>query len=269
MWGPSDGEVVVLLHGLGMSRTTYEPDVVPWLLDKGYRTVGIDLRGHGESPWADSYRATDYAGDVADLTADIGVEKAVVVGHSLGGVVAFELAVEHAELVKGLFLEDPPLFMGDGEERSSSAIASRLADFAAAIRLWQQQGLSYSDVADELSDLPHRNTGETVMGFFGTRALEAWATDMISCDPAAVDAVDLGDLWASFDPEDPISCPVVVLHAERSLEGAFYPEHSTRFLEAHPHARVVPVANAAHEIHVPRRGLDVYLAELEAFLSVL
>jgi pimeloyl-ACP methyl ester carboxylesterase len=267
--GSSDGDVVVLLHGLTYSRTTYDPDVVPWLLDNGYRTVGVDLRGHGESPWADSYRATDFAGDVADLIADMGVGEVVVVGHSLGGVAAFQLAVEHPESVRGLFLEDPPLFLGDEAERSSSAIASRLATFAAELRRWQEVGLSQSDVVGQISGLPHRNTGETMLSFFGTEALEARAADILAMDPTVARSAGEGDLWLGFDPAARLSCPTVVLSAERSLEGAFYPEHSARFMEAQPYARVVPVANAAHEIHVPRRGLDVYLRELGAFLEAL
>ncbi|MGB7859424.1 MAG: hypothetical protein WBM90_02900, partial [Acidimicrobiia bacterium] len=132
-----------------------------------------------------------------------------------------------------------------------------------------EEELSPSAVAQELSGFPHRNTGETILSFYGSEALEAWAADMISCDPAALDSAASGDLWSGLDPETRLSCPAVVLHAERSLEGAFYPEHSTRFIDAQTHARVVPVANAAHEIHVPGHGLDVYLAELEAFLEAL
>lgn len=267
--GPAGGDTVVLLHGLTYSRTTYGWDVVPWLLDRGYRTVGVDLRGHGESPWADGYEATDFAADVADLIADLGAGKVVVVGHSLGGVAGFQLAVDYPERVKGLFLEDPPLFLGDEAERRTSAIAARLTAFADEVRRWQEVGLSTSDLVDQLSELPHRNTGETMLGFFGTEALEARAIDILSMDPTAAHAVGEGDLWSGFDPAASLSCPTVVLSAERSLEGVFYPEHAARFLDAHPHALVVPVPGTSHEIHVPRHGLDAYLRELESFLEAI
>jgi len=47
--------------------------------------IAPDLRGHGLSPHGDSYRYADYAGDLLSLLDDLGLERAAVVGHSLGG----------------------------------------------------------------------------------------------------------------------------------------------------------------------------------------
>ena len=84
------GRTVLLLHGLGHTADVWDrfAGVLPG------RWIAPDLSGHGRSPWADRYSFGRFAAEVADaviglLAAD---EKVVVVGHSMGGVVAIALA---------------------------------------------------------------------------------------------------------------------------------------------------------------------------------
>ena len=76
-----DGPLLVLVHGITENRHSWDPLVDD--LARDHRVLRVDLRGHGESPTADSYGMDEMAADIAALVD----EPPLVVGHSLGGVV--------------------------------------------------------------------------------------------------------------------------------------------------------------------------------------
>jgi pimeloyl-ACP methyl ester carboxylesterase len=98
-WGP----VVVLVHGITGSSLTWEHVIEP--LSENYTVVAPDLLGHGESakPRGD-YSLGAYASGIRDLLAAIGHDRATVVGHSLGGGVAMQMAYQFPERVERLVL---------------------------------------------------------------------------------------------------------------------------------------------------------------------
>lgn len=75
-----------------------------------HRCVALDLRGHGasDSP-PDGYSMAELADDVAWSLAELGVPAAVVIGHSMGGIVAVHLAADHPERVAAVVVLDSPL----------------------------------------------------------------------------------------------------------------------------------------------------------------
>jgi pimeloyl-ACP methyl ester carboxylesterase len=101
-----EGVPFVLLHGFGNEAHIYDdfaPQVAPY-----YRTVALDLRGHGDSGH-DPERRYDYEHHVRDLecvTAALGVERFVLLGHSLGGRIATLFAGKHPGRMAGLVLVD-------------------------------------------------------------------------------------------------------------------------------------------------------------------
>ncbi|MET8006528.1 alpha/beta fold hydrolase [Nonomuraea glycinis] len=89
------GQDVLLLHGGGRSREDWAV-FAKLLLDRGFRPVSMDLRGHGESgaaPW--SWEGA--LADVAAVVEEVGLHQPVVIGHSLGGMVAALWAGDHPE----------------------------------------------------------------------------------------------------------------------------------------------------------------------------
>jgi pimeloyl-ACP methyl ester carboxylesterase len=88
--------------------------------------VRVDLRGHGRSGHAPgTYTVERYGEDVvAALREGVG-RPAVLVGHSLAGVVAWWVAQRHPELVTAAFLEDPPLCSGTPGRAPSPGAGSR------------------------------------------------------------------------------------------------------------------------------------------------
>ena len=84
------GAPLVLIHGITECRESWRPLIEP--LAARYDVIAVDLRGHGESPTGDAYDPITLATDVAETLDHIGVHAPLVVGHSLGGVVASAFA---------------------------------------------------------------------------------------------------------------------------------------------------------------------------------
>jgi len=102
-----EGPTVLVLHGLGGSKISALP-MLPPLVHAGYRLIVPDLPGHGESdkPRGD-YSPRFYARAMRQLLDALAVDRAAVIGNSLGGRVALEMAVRSPDRVTGLGLLDP------------------------------------------------------------------------------------------------------------------------------------------------------------------
>jgi pimeloyl-ACP methyl ester carboxylesterase len=98
-----EGPAVVLIHGIGDSSATWV-DLIPGLARR-HTVVAPDLLGHGASdkPRAD-YSVAAYANGVRDLLGTLGIERATLVGHSLGGGVAMQFAYQFPERTERLVL---------------------------------------------------------------------------------------------------------------------------------------------------------------------
>lgn len=101
--GDPDGVPVLLLHGLSDSRLSFDP-LVPHLPDS-IRAIAATQRGHGDAakPLI-GYGVEQLAGDAHSLLDELRIDRAVVVGHSLGAWVAAKLAARHPGRVRGLIL---------------------------------------------------------------------------------------------------------------------------------------------------------------------
>ncbi|SEC00178.1 alpha/beta fold hydrolase [Streptomyces sp. TLI_105] len=102
--GPLDAPALLLIHGSASSTRSWNP-MVP-LLTGAHRVIRIDLPGHGRSaePVDRGYAVPDQARRVGEALDRLGVEHAVVVGHSSGGAVATALAEHRPDLVTALAL---------------------------------------------------------------------------------------------------------------------------------------------------------------------
>lgn len=100
------GPAIVLIHGLGSSRRT-------WLrlsesLARLHTVIAVDLPGHGESDApAAGYSPAAHATAIRDLLAELSIEQATLVGHSLGGGVAMQFAYQYPDLADRLVLISP------------------------------------------------------------------------------------------------------------------------------------------------------------------
>lgn len=100
---PAGSPAVLLLHGLGSAGADWIMQFPP-LVTAGLRVLAADLRGFGQSPWPGGTSVPAMAEDMALLLRELEAAPAHVVGISMGGTVALQLALEHAELVRRLVL---------------------------------------------------------------------------------------------------------------------------------------------------------------------
>jgi len=102
-----EGEAVVLLHGYTGSTRDWA-NQIPVLRDN-FRVIAVDHRGHGgsEAPAAEEeYSIPILSEDVFALLGTLGVDRCCLVGHSMGGFMALQLALDHPEVVRALVLVD-------------------------------------------------------------------------------------------------------------------------------------------------------------------
>ncbi|KAK7532575.1 3-oxoadipate enol-lactone hydrolase [Phyllosticta citricarpa] len=103
----SPRQTFILHHGLGSSQNFYVP-LVPALTAAGFRVVAFDTTGAARSPYTQVEQSVQtLAADVLGILDHLSIPRAVVIGHSMGGIVAAHLAAEHAERVVAVVLIGP------------------------------------------------------------------------------------------------------------------------------------------------------------------
>ena len=104
-----DGPPVLMLHGLGGTKISFLPTQAALAPD--FRTIAVDLPGFGDSdkPLGGAYDAPFFAKWVVGLMDELEIDRAQVIGHSMGGRVAIELGMSHADRIDCLALMTPSL----------------------------------------------------------------------------------------------------------------------------------------------------------------
>ncbi|MGB8423387.1 alpha/beta fold hydrolase [Paraburkholderia sp.] len=99
-----DGPPILILHGLFGSASNWRG--IAKVLARTHRVISVDLRNHGDSPWADSMSYPEMADDVLHLIEQEGLERPAIMGHSMGGKTAMALALLHPKRVGALIVVD-------------------------------------------------------------------------------------------------------------------------------------------------------------------
>jgi pimeloyl-ACP methyl ester carboxylesterase len=108
------GPALVLIHGITSGRWSWDSVVEPFA--QHFEVFIYDQRGHGSSHKPNrGYQLADYAADL-DLVLDhFGLDEPLIMGHSLGGMVALEWAIGQPDRAKALVIEDSPMRRGGGD----------------------------------------------------------------------------------------------------------------------------------------------------------
>lgn len=115
--GPEHGETVLLLHGWPQTSHAWRK-VIPLLAAAGFRVIAPDLRGFGDSSKPEGIHSKlVVAGDLVAILDRLGIATAWVVGHDLGGQVAYPLAANWSQRTRGLVFIESGL-PGFGQERA-------------------------------------------------------------------------------------------------------------------------------------------------------
>ena len=165
------GLPVVFLHAFPLNRTMWDPQVTALVAE--CRCIAVDLRGLGESADAEPYSMDRYADDVAGLLDTLQIERAVIVGLSLGGYVAFALWRRHRRRIRALVLADtrsgPDTIEVATRRREMMVIAETQGSTAVAnMQISGVVGKTTRDRRPDIFDATHRMMAQApVAGIIG------------------------------------------------------------------------------------------------------
>lgn len=107
--GGQDDSPVILIHGAGSSHLCWPAEIRRM---NGQRVLAVDLPGHGKSGGVAQQSIRAYTEQMMEFITALGLYQAVFVGHSMGGAIALDLAIQHGEHVAGLGLISTGAYLG-------------------------------------------------------------------------------------------------------------------------------------------------------------
>ena len=218
------GTPMVLLHGFPLDHHLWD-EVVP-LLEDQFDLIIPDLRGFGGSSTVDSfYSMEDYASDVAALLDHLGIPKAAIVGHSMGGYVALAFARLFPDRVSGLGLVSSQV-LDDAPERKEGRYksAAEVAD---------------KGIASVVEAMAPKFTADTRLQEYARTSMEKQqAGAYIGALKAMAERVDSTPLLST------VNYPVVLIHGDAD---SLIPVDRAREVKASfPQSHFVEIRGAGH-----------------------
>ncbi|MBW8817758.1 MAG: alpha/beta hydrolase [Streptomyces sp.] len=243
-WGEADSPPVLLLHGLRSYARTWEP--IAQALSGSHLLIAPDFRGRGESAWDPrrDYRTDIYVSDIENLVALLGLNRFAIVGHSMGGTVAYTYAAKHPDQVTALVIED----IGPGSSTDTSGAArilSEMADTPPRFGSLEQVRAYWRGIRPDI-------TGEALASRIENTVRPArdggyeWRLDMAGIAEArrSGDPAGAVDLWSCVDA---LRCPTLVIRGGRS---DFLPAGTCeQMARRQPLVRWAQVSEAGHYVH--------------------
>jgi pimeloyl-ACP methyl ester carboxylesterase len=260
--GPADAAAVLLLHGLASDADTWDLALAP-LAEHGLRALALDLVGHGDSdkPGDCAYLLDDFADSVAAFLDALGLDRAVVCGHSFGGAIAMHFAQRHRDRISHLVLVSAG---GLGREVHAALRAAALPVAPAVLRamtgprlrriyrrpeLHRALGLTPENVANL------RRAGRALGSASGRAAFFASLRGVIEPRGQRGSFLEMGTI--------PPDLPTLLVWSAR--DGVIPVAHARAAHAALPKSTLVVFPDGRHEPH--RSNAALFAAELSQFLS--
>lgn len=244
---------LILVHGMtddGLCWTALAKD-----LEENYDIIMLDLRGHGKSDGPDDgYDFVTISGEVADLVEELGLDKPVVMGHSLGAMTALSVGAYYPELPRALILEDPPPFWNK-KPATDEELAHRAemeAWFRQIKRLTQAELLATVRAENpSWAEVEHLPWVESKHRFSSNISKIVDSQKTVRADFSA----KIGS----------INCPILLFTASPDLGAILTPEDVSDLAESLPQLMLTNIPNAGH--HIRREAYPIYLQTLQEFLE--
>ncbi|MCY9590160.1 alpha/beta hydrolase [Paenibacillus chitinolyticus] len=245
-YGGDDRPVLLLLHGHMNDAGTFA--FLASRLRKDWRVIGLDQRGHGWSghPADGDYSRESYITDILNLVRqELGGQPVVILGHSLGGVNAYQLAARYPEYVRAVIVED---------------IGAEIhADLSFAEKL-PERSTTLQDLRDSLARL-----GLKAIDYFSESVFEdekGWGfrTDLTGMRSSQENIN--GQWW-----EDWLSstCPILLIHGKKSF--VMNAEQAKLMQSRRPNTSLEIFENCGHGVHSD--DPDGFYAVVKKFLDGL
>ena len=244
-----EGQPVLLIHGLGSCTEDWAPQIA--YFRQSHRVISIDLRGHGRSSKPrGAYSMERFAEDTTAALDELETGPVHVVGISLGGMVAFQLAVAAPHLVKSLTI------VNSGPEVPARTFKQRLPLY---IRLLFIYTLGLRKMAKMIAKklFPEPDQADLRNGF-----IDRLTGNDKRCYVASLRAIFAG--WGVADRLGDIGCPVLFIAADQDYTPVALKQV---YVDRLPDARMVVIPNSRHAL--PMEKPDAFNRALADFLASL
>jgi non-heme chloroperoxidase len=240
------GPQVLLIHGIGSSSRDFDP-VIDGLAGI-VSPITVDLRGHGESSRPETgYHYEDYARDLAQLVDALGMDRPILLGHSLGGILTLWWAMHHPDRARALIIEDAPIRSGE--------------EFRPAFDGWAMLNVLPFDAVREHYRAQHPDWPEYLVD---TRAWDITNTksEVIS----ELRAASLSNQGLdSTDGMRHISAPVLFIHGDHETGSMVHPEDLSALPDRLPTVRLARIPGGGHTMH--RNRIPEWLETVRPFIE--
>ena len=245
-----DKPPLVLAHGFSDDGLCWTP--LAQQLERDYDVTMVDARGHGRSDAPDGgYHAQTMATDLAGVITALGLNKPVVMGHSMGGATTMALAGLYPEIPGAIIIEDAA---------AGNIMADKSPEALARLQGWHDRMVKLqSKTHAELIEHAH-----TVTPTWAEPELEPWARAKLRFNMKALDRRDAVLLdWDQILRD--ITCPALLLIADPERGGGVTRERAAEMQGLVPQLQVVHISGAGHNIR--REQFAPYMAAVSAFLA--
>ena len=262
--GPAAGPTLLLLHGVTRCWRDWEP-LLP-ALAREWHVIALDHRGHGGSERSASYRVMDYISDAVRFVRKEMTEPLVILGHSLGAMVAAAVAAEVPQLASAVVLADPP-FHTMGNRIAATAWHAQFTGTREAVG----GGGTIEELAARLAEIRLPAPGGTFkrLGDLRDRAALLWGAECLAMvDPEVLTPLIEGRWLDGYDVAEVLSrvrCPVLLLQADPAAGGVMSDADSDEVVQALSSCQRERFPGIGHQLH--RDSPEAVLRALREFLS--
>ncbi len=221
------GEPLLFLHGLGVCRADWRPQIE--YFSKQFRTIAPDFRGHGESAAPDTdYSIPIHAADVIALMDSLEIDSAHVIGLSMGGMVAFQLAADSPHRLRTMTIVNSGPALPNDTFAAKKMLWTRLL----LIRLLGMKAYG-------------RKVAESMFPGEGREQLIDLFAAQIASNPKKVYLRNLKSLfgWGVLSQLSSITTPTLMLTGDRDYSPV---EIKQVIVDAMQNAKLIVVENSGH-----------------------
>jgi pimeloyl-ACP methyl ester carboxylesterase len=261
--GEDNQQVIVILHGLYGSSDNWL--TVGKKLGKSYHVYMVDQRNHGRSPNAETHTYEDMTEDLAAFFEQRQIDKAAVIGHSMGGKTAIFFAAEYPEKVDKLIIADiAPKNYFELQEKGQYYQHQHILESLKEVRLHQYD--SREDIADFLT---LKLDNESLVMFLLKNVYRKKDTKKFDCRINVdvlydhLDEIISGVNYRWLEDRMPIlNYPVLFIKGEKSPY--ISAEDEKKIKEIYPEVKFERIPNAGHWLHAEQPKL--FMEALERFI---